>query len=328
MKLGRDDAVQEREPIAYVLKRLKLPDCPPCFEPDGFEARGTWGSAMAELKAASIDDSGPRKALAELRPLAWAIFLVGGSLSGELAKIQQFQTAHAEARARRARLKSDHAQPHLVEEAEGEIRAAERNLDELKPLVEAGSRWSAKDNRTLHETLVTAQGQVDAIDSRIAPYRAARLPTPPGWEESLFKAQQELSAAASAFAAGCDVYSALSLAAREARDRTLAAMRSASVGVAVHDGVRTKQAIPVKDVSFLDAFPHRASDEILTHYRHAERISAIVEHFGGGPHSAMEAFWAVIQDERLVRIIRGKLHAGRSPVRATTSEPPQAVEAV
>jgi cob(I)alamin adenosyltransferase len=310
VRMRMDDAVQERAPIADVLKRLKLPDCPDGFRPDGFEPNGAWGEATSELKAAGVDDSGPRKALAELRRIAWAVFLVGGGLSQARTQIQRLQNARAEAQARRARLKSEHAHSRLIEEAEGEIEAVDGSIAALTPIVEAGSQWSGKDNRVLYQDLLAAQGKVDEPAARIAPYRAARLPFPEEWENSLFQAQKELSAATSAFAAGRECLDALSLAARETRERAYQAMRTALANVAMLDGKTAKAAIEAGDVDFQSAFPNRASDEIVTHHAHAERVAGIIERLGGGPHLGLAAFWKGAGPAE--EIIRGKVRTGRS----------------
>ena len=53
-----------------------FPDPPPGWLPSEFaDKTGPWVLGRAELKTDAADDSGPRKALAVLIPLAWAVIL-------------------------------------------------------------------------------------------------------------------------------------------------------------------------------------------------------------------------------------------------------------
>jgi hypothetical protein len=310
-RIDLDEAAAPGPDATAILK--SLPPCPGAFVPDGFEPNGAWAEGYAEIKAAGIDDSGARKGLAALRPLAWGIFVIGGNLSQERGRLQELQHSRATAVSRLERLKTACADLRLIEEAEGEIRAAEKSIAALTPILEAGSTWAGKDGRVLQQELAAAQGKVDELAARITPYRLARLPFPVEWENSLFQAQRELAAAGSAFAAGRKTFDALSVAAREARERAFAAIRTSLGNAAKAIGQAARHAVEAsEDLDLFVAFPHRAPDELLGFFSRAEKLAGIVDRLGGGPHLALHAFWSGVGEGPGEEVVRGKLRAGRS----------------
>src|SRR5882724_4098608 len=70
----------KRQAKSLTPKSSELPPVPDEFTPSEFTAlAGPWLRGLAEIHADGADDSGPRKSLAALRPLAWAVRLLGGS---------------------------------------------------------------------------------------------------------------------------------------------------------------------------------------------------------------------------------------------------------
>lgn len=300
----------------------EIPPVPDGFAVGGFDHAGDpWQQGHRELKAAGVDDSGPRKTYALLRRLAWEGHLRGGGIENDRNRLAGFQQGRAEAADRVERLRATHAGPRLLTEAEGGIAAQDENIARLAPLVEAAGKWEGHSTAHLKREADAAKARMEVAADRLAPYKAARLPAPEGWERALFEAQKASAAAEAEFVEAQAVFDRIGKEAQELRARAFGAMRTSLANVTRDIGEKTKAVVEAGDVAFWSSFPNRAPDELIGLYRHAERVNGIMVRLGAGPDAGLALFYEACGPA--VGIVQGKVGAGPSapPMREAGQHP-------
>jgi len=309
-------------PEAVPVAAGEIPPVPDGFVVCGFDRAGdAWQGGVRELKAAGLDDSGPRKVYALLRRLAWEQHLRGGGIENDRARLRTFEQARVRAEARLTRMRDTHGDPGRIAEAEGEIEGLDRNIGRLSGMVESVSGWTGKSTAVLRTRLEAARARLEMQKGRLEPYHRAHLPAPEEWERDLFEAERASAAAEAEFVEARAVFDRIGKEAQELRARASGAMVTALRNVGRGIGEKAKAVVEAGDLDFQIAFPHRAPDELIALYHHAERVNGIMGRLGAVPGMGLAVFEEGCGPA--VGVVRGKLGTGPSvpPMREAGQHP-------
>jgi len=285
-----------------------IPEPPKDWLPSDFRDRnGPWLRGLAQVHADGADDSGPRKSLAFVVPLAWAVHLVGGSIHTWRQRLAMAQIARAQIEGRIVALERRGTDST---EARGELVAADKNIATPTALIAAAEQWEGVDNAILRQQYEGAVQQHQWMVARIEPYKRARLPLPdPSWERDLFESEKAVSVATAAFNAARERFDALGEALKDATEKAFQALAGALVHVEDRLGESCARIIHDADPEFLSSFPARAPDALLPIYARAVIVSENMDMLGASYSAGMGRFWLACGEVGR-DIVRGKVQAG------------------
>lgn len=281
-----------------------FPDPSADWMPSDFRDRhGPWIRGLAEVDADSADRSGPDKAFRKVRPLAWQLFLVGGSIHGIRGRLDVARQHKTQITATIAALER---QGRDASEARHGLGSADQNIATLEALVAAAEGWDGPDNVILKQRLEQAGADHRTLASRIAPYRNARLPYPTEWDRELHESEKRLAAADAAFDAARDRLDDLGKQLREVTESAYQALAGCLGHVEDRLGQACARIVHQNDPAFLASFPARAPDDLIPIFNRAVRVNEIANALGARRDAALARFW-LAAGEVARPIIVGKL---------------------